>query len=270
MGQKRIWTIFAAIAAVGMIVCLILLLRNLTNTPNVIPAQTPAPSLNPTHGVQPSAGVSHEPKPGPEPTDPVVEIPVDFESLQQEHPDIYAWIQMPGAEIDYPVVQRFGDAGYYLRRDLDGKYSVAGTIFSEFTYNGIDFADPVTLIYGHNMDNNSMFGQLQTFVESQTLDETSVFYIYQPERRLTYQIFAGVPYSNRHVLYYNNFHMENEYNRFFDEVYATRSLHANFNGEARPQYGEQVVILSTCLNGDSTQRYLVMGVLVEDTAQPLS
>ena len=266
MTKKRVWTFFAVIASVAAAVCLILLLND------VFRAQPPAPSLDPTPDIQSSPDVSPEPTPETEPDSAVqtVEIPVDFESLQQEHPDIYAWIQMPETAIDYPVVQRFGDAEYYLRRNLDGKYSVAGTIFSEFTYNGIDFADPVTLIYGHNMNDDSMFGQLQTFVESQILDETSVFYIYQPERRLTYQIFAGVPYSNSHVLHYHNFHMENEYNRFFDEIYASRSLHANLNAEARPQFGERVVILSTCLNGDRTQRYLVMGVLIEDTAQPLS
>ena len=34
-----------------------------------------------------------------------VEIPVDFQKLQEMNPDIYAWIQIPGTKIDYPVLQ---------------------------------------------------------------------------------------------------------------------------------------------------------------------
>ena len=34
------------------------------------------------------------------------DIPVDFESLQEYNPDIYAWITIPGTEVDYPIVQR--------------------------------------------------------------------------------------------------------------------------------------------------------------------
>ena len=136
--------------------------------------------------------VSPAPPPVSEP-EAKVEIPVDFEKLQEEHPDIYAWLEIPGTEIDYPVVQRSGDDGYYLRKDLDGHYSIAGTIFSESHYNGTDFMDPVTLLYGHNINNDTMFGELQNYVESLTLDESAVFYLYHPERKLTYQIFAGVP-----------------------------------------------------------------------------
>ena len=37
-----------------------------------------------------------------------VECPVNFTKLQGENPDIFAWIQIPGTRIDYPVLCRLG------------------------------------------------------------------------------------------------------------------------------------------------------------------
>lgn len=256
--KSSIWLIAATV--VGLIVCVaaFFLLRPDDPVPPV-PTNSPAPSVEPT--VQPTA------EPTPEPTPEPVDIPVDFTALQGEHPDIYAWVRFPGTQVDYPIVQRFGEDDYYLRKDLDGNYDIAGSIYTQFSYNTTTMDDPVTVIYGHDMRNESMFGGLQPWGTSTQLSDETVFYIYQPGRRLTYRVFATVPYSTSHILYYYNFHEEASYNSFFDEIYNTRSLYTNLDESARPQYGDRVVILSTCFKGTDTKRYLVMGVLVEDTNQ---
>ena len=71
--------------------------------------------------------VEAEPEEEKEPLD----IPVDFEALQAENPDIYAWITIPGTNVDYPILQREGDNGYYLNHSVDGAGSIAGAIFTE-------------------------------------------------------------------------------------------------------------------------------------------
>ena len=193
-----------------------------------------------------------------------ISIPVDFEQLQAENPDVIAWLRFPGTTADYPIYRREGEDDYYLRRDGDGKDSIAGELYIQASYNASDFSDPVTVIYGHNMDDGSMLGGLQPYCETIALDETDVFYLYQPERRLTYRVFAAVPYDNSHILYYNDFTTETGYDQFFQLIYSTRDLHANLNRELIPSFGDRVVILSTCLNGDNSSRFLVMGVLTED------
>ena len=193
-----------------------------------------------------------------------ISIPVDFEQLQAENPDVIAWLRFPGTTADYPIYRREGEDDYYLRRDGDGKDSIAGELYIQASYNASDFSDPVTVIYGHNMDDGSMLGGLQPYCETIALDETDVFYLYQPERRLTYRVFAAVPYDNSHILYYNDFTTETGYDQFFRLIYSTRDLHANLNRELIPSFGDRVVILSTCLNGDNSSRFLVMGVLTED------
>ncbi len=235
---------------------------------------SPAPTQPVPESSAPSVPPTTESEPLPtEPTEtmPQIELPAEFLQMQEKYPDIFAWIQYPEAEIDYPVVQRFGNDDFYLRRDLDGKYSTGGSLFSEYRYNGIDFEDPVTIIYGHNMRNGTMFGKLQKTASSANLEEGVYFTIYQEGRRLTYRIFAAVPFDKAHVLYYNNFRQERDFNRFFEEVFSIRSLAANLDKTCIPVFGQdKVVILSTCLQGNKSQRFLVMGLEVEDVQQALS
>ena len=63
-----------------------------------------------------------------------VEIPIDFPSLQAQNPDVYAWIQVPGTEVDYPILQSPDDNGYYLDHDINKSEAAAGAIFTE-NYN---------------------------------------------------------------------------------------------------------------------------------------
>ena len=69
-----------------------------------------------------------------------LDIPVDFETLQKENSDIYAWITIPGTDIDYPVVQDSTDNTYYLNHAADTSLSDSGAIYSE-KENAKDFDD---------------------------------------------------------------------------------------------------------------------------------
>ena len=96
------------------------------------------------------------------------ENPIDFDSLTAQYPDIYAWIRIPGTRVDYPIVQRGRDNGYYLNHTIDGKKKTEGSIYTE-DYNSKDFGDANTVIYGHNMKNGSMFKTLHKYKDKQFL-----------------------------------------------------------------------------------------------------
>ena len=97
--------------------------------------------------------VTEEPEETPKST---VEIPIDFQTLQNMNPDIYAWIKVPGTVIDYPIAQSETDNTYYLNHSVEHDENKAGAIFTE-DYNAKTFEDPNTVIYGHGMANGSMF-----------------------------------------------------------------------------------------------------------------
>ena len=87
---------------------------------------------------------------------------IDFAELSSINPDIYAWIRIPDTQIDYPVLQREEDDTYYLRHNSSGRYAFAGSIYTEEA-NSRDFKDPMTVLYGHNMRDGSMFQNLHFF-----------------------------------------------------------------------------------------------------------
>ena len=90
---------------------------------------------------------------------------VDFEELQKINPDVYAWIQIPGTNINYPILQSVTEADdYYLNTTIDGKTGYPGSIYTE-KYNSTSFTDPVTVIYGHNMKEGTMFADLHKYTD---------------------------------------------------------------------------------------------------------
>lgn len=106
--------------------------------------------------------VKKETEPAPVEEKAPVEIPIDFAALQEQNPEVYAWIQIQDTNIDYPILQREGDNGYYLDHTIDGEKKTEGSIFTE-DYNSKDFEDPNTVIYGHDMKNGSMFQNLLSY-----------------------------------------------------------------------------------------------------------
>jgi len=195
--------------------------------------------------------------------------PVDFEDLQSMNPDIYAWLYIPGTDVNYPILQREGDDRFYLDHNSEGKFSQGGAIFTEETYTKKDFSDPVTLVYGHNMRSGAMFGNLQeTYSGQDGLETYRDIAVYLPERELHYEVFAAVPYDMRHILYYNDFTDPEVFREFLERVRSVRSINANIDENAAVTAEDQLLILSTCLRGDRNQRYLVLAKRTAENTAP--
>ena len=209
--------------------------------------------------------------------EPIVE-PEDMEEIMKKYPDVYAWLEIPGtsavlgtnADVSYPVAQHPSERLFYLNHDLDGNSYQPGVLFTEAVVedrpaNGKDLNDPVTIIYGHNQANRTMFGGLQTYMSKMKFGEDQKMYLYQKDRRVTYQIIGGVQYETRHILYYHDFTNENVFNDFFSMLWAETDPSTNVDPDNQPVAGDRILILSVCKNGDDYHRYLVIGKMVEDT-----
>ena len=212
--------------------------------------------------------------------DPIVE-PEGMEATFAKYKDVYAWIDIPefktalgtSTDLSYPVAQHPTDRGFYLNRDLDGNNSKTGTLFTEAvvegkTINSKDLNDPVTVIYGHNMANRTMFGGLQTFLSKMDFSQQHLVYMYQKDRRVTYQIVGGVQYDLSHIIYYHDFSNDEVFNSFFDQLWKETDGTTNLDRANKPVAGDKVLILSVCKNGDDNHRYLVVCKMIEDTADP--
>lgn len=216
-------------------------------------------------------GVTYAPEASnaPEAATPSYESPVDFESLWEMNPDIYAWLYIPGTEVSYPILQREGEDDFYLRRNSQGESDTAGCLFTEGTYTRKDFSDPVTVVYGHCMRAGTMFGQLQsTYSVPGGIEGYRDIVVYLPERELRYEVFAAVPYNTRHILYYHDFTNPEVFEAFLERTLSVRSINASVDEEAEVTAGDKLLILSTCLRGDSQQRYLVLAKKAQESPAP--
>lgn len=191
------------------------------------------------------------------------ELPIDFESLQSINQEVYAWIEVPGTNINYPILQHEGDQSYYLTRDMYGEEMIAGSIYTE-VYNSRDFTDPNTIIYGHNMKNGSMFHNVRYFAEKEYFDEHRELYIYMPEKILKYEIIACYEYDDRHLLAAFNFHDEAVYAQYLEEIMNPRSMYAMVREDFELTTEDRLVTLSTCIANKPNNRRLLQAVLVEE------
>lgn len=203
-----------------------------------------------------------EPEPEPEPEAPAVEIPIDFASLQARNPDVYAWITVPGTQVDYPILQSASDNGYYLDHTIDGEEKPEGSIFTE-NYNSKDFEDPNTVIYGHNMKNGSMFRTLHDYMDRAFFDNNKDVIIYTPDAIRHYRIFAAYLYDNRHILEsYDYFQDPAVFQGYLNEVLTQRDMNAFIDTQTAVGADDKIITLSTCYGTQHNVRYLVQAVLV--------
>ena len=192
-----------------------------------------------------------------------MENPIDFKKLQDVNKELYAWIRIPNTRIDYPIAQRKGDNGYYLNHDLYGVPRFAGCIFTE-DLNKKDFKDPNTVIYGHNMRNQSMFQNLHLFADPDFFEKNQVFYIYTPDKVLAYQIIAAYTTDTAHILGSYDFENEKIFERYLKDIMDVRAMDRNIREDVELTGDDRIVTLSTCKGGHIDARYIVQGVLIEE------
>ena len=88
--------------------------------------------------------------------------------------------------MDYPVVQG-EDNEHYLHYMFDGKENIAGSIFLDFR-NKADFTDRKVILYGRNMQDGSMFSQLEKYQDKDFREEQGRVILYLPDKTLKCEI----------------------------------------------------------------------------------
>lgn len=178
------------------------------------------------------------------------------ESLTELSDDAVAWLTVDDTRIDYPVLQGQNN-DEYLNKDPYGNYSLSGSIFLDMR-NDRNFNDQYSLIYGHHMEYEAMFGALDKFSDKEffdlhrtgTLIATGgacyeiTFFASGKASANEKVIFDPPQTSVSKILEYLN---DNHYVFYPEDVNAS----------------SQIVALSTCMSGENIDRMLVFGVLTE-------
>ena len=182
----------------------------------------------------------------------------NLENIAKINSDVVGWIKIGNTNIDYPVMQN-GD--YYLHRNIYKNYSSHGTPYLA-EYCNIQYSDNL-IIYGHHMNDNSMFAQLDNYKKHSFYENHKYikFYSYYNGKTIekTYEVaiaFKTVVYSDKGFKYYNytNFSDVQELNDFIENC---RKLEF-YNTGIDINYGDKLITLSTCEYSQKNGRIVVV------------
>ena len=173
-------------------------------------------------------------------------IQVDFDALFAKNQDVVAWLYCPDTPINYPVVQA-PDNDYYLHRLLDGSQNAGGTLFMDYR-NAADLSDWNSVIYGHNMSNDSMFGTLPDYETQSYFEAHPQMFLLTPEQDYVIEWVAFTPDAVEKARFLENW---------------LRS--SDFVSEMVPTAEDRLITLSTCSYAHNDARYVLIGRLKECT-----
>lgn len=108
-----------------------------------------------------------------------------------QNPEVVAWLKMNGAGIDYGVAKDPDGNSKYVNTALDGSYSLAGAIFLDYR-NASDFSDFNSVVYGHNMENGKMFGNLKKYADSSFFEKNTTGILELPGKRYSIETVAYI------------------------------------------------------------------------------
>ncbi len=189
-------------------------------------------------------------------------IRVDFAPLQGLNSDVTGWIYMEAIpDINYPIVHG-EDNDYYLHTTYQGNYNIAGSIFVD-ALNSRYFDDPHTIIYGHNMKNGSMFGQLKNMVEDPSIyGKSPYFWIFTPLAAYRYEIIAAYVadvYSETYRLFETG---EEGFTDWIARQKASSAISIPSSALDNLTPYDKIITLSTCTGNEAT-RCVIQGRRVD-------
>lgn len=183
-----------------------------------------------------------------------------YDELAAANADVVGWLDIYGTHISYPLLQGADDSEY-LNKDASGAYSLSGSLFLD-SRNVRDFTDFNTVIYGHHMDADAMFGEIGNFAQAEYFDAREYGFLYVgtgPDAGTTFglHILAFIhadAYDG--TIYRPGVEGAAEQQAYFAHLVAqaahTRTVDVSAAG------GERIVLLSTCSDESTNARSIVV------------
>ena len=221
-----------------------------------LPAEDVTGGSGETSGSASADGAGEAPEEVPVWQDPYAQAlkDMDFSALRQQNPDVLGWILIPGTRVSYPVVQGT-DNSYYLDHTWRGGKNSVGAIFMECR-NSSDLSDFNTIIYGHRMNNRSMFGTLSQYKSRSYWQAHPYVYLTDDSGTHRYEIFAAGEVSVDSDVYRLGLRSDSSRQSFLDSCLALSAL----NTGVTPHTYDKVLTLSTCTGNGHATRWVVQAV----------
>ena len=208
---------------------------------------------NATHSPDEEEPVEEEQAPSQAP------FAVNWDYLKSVNSDVVGWLYCEGTRINYPVAQT-GDNDYYLHRDFTTQQqNFVGTLFVDYNaVLGVHLSN--LIIYGHHMQDGSMFASLEEYASQEYYQQHPVMYFLTPEQNYRIDLIAARIVEAQEENYPIYFQDESAYANYQYNITAT----SFFRTSANVTTDYQLISLSTCdyTGGYQNPRFLVQGLLV--------
>lgn len=180
----------------------------------------------------------------------------DFWDLVAENDEVIAWLTVDDTAIDTPVAQADNNTKY-LNTDARGKQTLTGCPFLDYR-NSPDFTDRYSIVYGHNVEDHLMFGDLELFTDEEFWKEERTGRLLLKDRtEYDIEFFACVKTKEDDSRYFDPRKVRNNWNEDYLEELTENALVA----EDSIDMSDNVLVLSTCKEADSKERILLIGRL---------
>lgn len=182
-----------------------------------------------------------------------------FNKLLKINSETVGYITVKNTNISYPVVQH-SDNSYYLKKDIYKKKNSMGWIFMDYRNDAKNF-DFNTIIYGHNMRNETMFGTLKNVLDAswRKNEENMIITLDTPSGTMKFKIFSlyKVDYTTDYLI--TDFDSDNEKQEFINLIRGRSNIKSNLE----VGINDNILTLSTCTGG-SNRRLVVHAVLLKE------
>lgn len=180
---------------------------------------------------------------------------IDYSELYDMNNDYIGWIFIPGTAINYPMVAG-RDNEYYLHNTFMKEYNFAGTLFLDYMTNSL--ASSNTIIYGHRMNNGSMFADLEKYLDETFYKGSKYVYVFTEHDLLVYEIFSCRVVGLEDDCYTIGFTDDDAFNQWVFRMKTNSRYQTSLVQKANGK----VITLSTCVRNDETSRIIVQAQLL--------
>ena len=209
-----------------------------------------------------AALVQEETPPADEPqeTEPPQPEQTAFEkyaAVYEQNSDFVGWISIDGTNIDYPVMQTIDNPNYYLKHSFEKQYSDYGVPYVQENCD-LEFSDNC-VIYGHHMNNGSMFADLCKYADEDFYREHKTIRFDTLSGFGEYEVisaFKTVAYSEQGFKYYHFVNADSAED--FDAFNAKCKELAFYDTGVTAEYGDKLITLSTCEYSRQNGRMVVV------------
>lgn len=187
-------------------------------------------------------------------------ILAQYQEMAKEYPGLFGWLQIPDTQIDLPVMQPLKEKDFYLNHDFTGAESAEGALFADPKNNRWP-QDGNTVIYGHNMKNGHIFGELDLYEDPDYFQKHKEIHFDTIYETGQYEAVAVIKTrilneNEQGFRYYQFFQYDNK--KQFQQCAEFVKENQLFDTGSSLRYHDRILMLSTCEYSQENGRLVIV------------